>query len=85
MKQTQFNTYIQKLRSGGSIEFRPCDCAYFVSLFERYDENISFFVDIKDKVAVLSGKPPAQESMFFQKRAAERVKYYSGTGVDKEE
>ena len=75
MKQPEFDEYIQKLRSGASMELKPHDCAYFISLFARYEENISFFVSTKDKMVTLRGDIQIQDSLFFEKRAAERAKY----------
>ena len=66
MKNAKFDEYIKKLRSGGSIELEPHDCAYFISLFARYDENISFYVEINDGMVTLTSGTPSQ---------AERDKY----------
>lgn len=81
MKHTLFDGNIKKLRSGIPIKLEPHDCAYFVSLFARFEENISFFMSVKDKMVTLSTVEPSRESSFSEKREAERAKY-CGMSID---
>lgn len=75
---TKFDRNIEKLRLGGPFKLEPCDCAYFVSLFERYDMTISFVVSVKDKIVTLRAGSNNITSHFLEKRMEAKDRYYFG-------